>query len=98
MSISDECDVDDAAERIVSRDQPYPTSGTKDNRKLSLDEDDEKEDRDADGDEDTESLRVEDMASWAGQPAIKGSTESMRMALLTLSLVGLQCVYYAMNL
>lgn len=31
-----------------------------------------------------------DMASWAGQPAIKGSTESMRMALLTLSLIGLQ--------
>lgn len=32
----------------------------------------------------------EDMASWVGQPAIKGSTESMRMALLTLSLIGLQ--------
>ena len=31
-----------------------------------------------------------DMASWVGQPAIKGSTESMRMALLTLSLIGLQ--------
>lgn len=33
-----------------------------------------------------------DMASWVGQPAIKGSTESMRMALLTLSLIGLQYV------
>ncbi|EDN94156.1 hypothetical protein SS1G_10025 [Sclerotinia sclerotiorum 1980 UF-70] len=31
-----------------------------------------------------------DMASWSGQPAIKGSTEQMRMALLTFSLVGLQ--------
>lgn len=31
-----------------------------------------------------------DMASWVGQPAIKGSTDSMRMALLTLSLIGLQ--------
>ena len=31
-----------------------------------------------------------DMASWAGQPSIKGSTESMRMALLTLSLIGIQ--------
>lgn len=30
------------------------------------------------------------MASWAGQPSIKGSSESMRMALLTFSLVGLQ--------
>ena len=30
------------------------------------------------------------VASWAGQPAIKGSTESMRMALLTFSLIGLQ--------
>lgn len=38
--------------------------------------------------EDTEA----DMASWVGQPAIKGSTESMRMALLTLSLIGLQYV------
>ncbi|KAM0129990.1 hypothetical protein ACHAO1_008154 [Botrytis cinerea] len=31
-----------------------------------------------------------DMASWSGQPAIKGSTEQMRMAMLTFSLVGLQ--------
>ncbi|KAL3419030.1 General alpha-glucoside permease 2 [Phlyctema vagabunda] len=30
------------------------------------------------------------MASWAGQPHIKGSSESMRMALLTTSLIGLQ--------
>lgn len=32
------------------------------------------------------------MASWIGTPAVKGSTESMRMALLTFSLIGLQCV------
>lgn len=32
------------------------------------------------------------MASWAGTPAIKGSTESMRMMLLTFSLIGLQYV------
>ena len=31
-------------------------------------------------------------ASWAGTPSIKGSTESVRMALLTFSLVGLQYV------
>lgn len=32
-----------------------------------------------------------DMASsWAGQPHIKGSSESLRMALLTFSLIGLQ--------
>lgn len=31
-----------------------------------------------------------DMASWAGRPSIKGSTESMRMALLTISLIGIQ--------
>jgi hypothetical protein len=35
---------------------------------------------------------VEDMASWTGHPHVKGSSESMRMALLTLSSVGLQCV------
>ncbi|KAH8676829.1 major facilitator superfamily domain-containing protein [Tricladium varicosporioides] len=29
-------------------------------------------------------------SSWAGQPHIKGSSESMRMALLTFSLIGLQ--------
>ena len=29
-------------------------------------------------------------ASWAGSPSIKGSTESIRMALLTFSLIGLQ--------
>jgi hypothetical protein len=34
-----------------------------------------------------------DMASWAGQPAVKGSTETMRMALLTLSMAGLQYVW-----
>ncbi len=36
------------------------------------------------------SVREGKMASWAGQPSIKGSSESMRMALLTFSLVGLQ--------
>lgn len=34
----------------------------------------------------------EDMASWAGTPSVKGSTESMRMALLSLSLIGIACV------
>lgn len=29
-------------------------------------------------------------ASWAGTPHVKGSSESMRMALLTFSLIGLQ--------
>jgi solute carrier family 45 protein 1/2/4 len=29
-------------------------------------------------------------AQWAGTPSVKGSTESMRMALLTASLIGLQ--------
>jgi hypothetical protein len=36
--------------------------------------------------------RGESMASWAGQPSIRGSTESMRMALLTVTAVGLQYV------
>jgi hypothetical protein len=30
------------------------------------------------------------MAIWAGKPTIKGSTETMRMALLTFSLIGIQ--------
>ena len=33
-----------------------------------------------------------EMATWSGQPSVKGSSESMRMALLTFSLVGLQLV------
>lgn len=32
------------------------------------------------------------VAQWAGTPSVKGSSESMRMALLTASLIGLQCV------
>ena len=32
-------------------------------------------------------------ASWVGTPSIKGSTESVRMALLTFSLIGLQYVH-----
>ena len=32
------------------------------------------------------------VAQWAGTPSIKGSSESVRMALLTASLIGLQCV------
>lgn len=47
--------------------------------------------------EEDRSVNVDDegpekMASWQGQPAVKGSTESMRMALLTFSLVGIQFV------
>lgn len=34
------------------------------------------------------------MASWVGRPSVKGSTETMRMALLTFSLVGLQYGFY----
>ena len=36
------------------------------------------------------SVRLEDMAQWSGQPVIKGSRESMRMALLTFSIIGIQ--------
>lgn len=35
---------------------------------------------------------IGNMASWAGTPVIKGSTESVRMMLLTFSLIGLQYV------
>jgi hypothetical protein len=72
--------VDDDAADIVEQSSPrqelvaYPTSGTRQ------------------GDEEEVKVEEEDdmAASWAGQPAIKGSTESMRMALLTFSLIGLQ--------
>lgn len=32
-------------------------------------------------------------ARWVGTPSIKGRNESARMALLTFSLLGLQCVF-----
>jgi solute carrier family 45 protein 1/2/4 len=38
------------------------------------------------------------MAQWIGAPKIKGSTESMRMALLTASLIGLQYVHACLPL
>ncbi|KFY19004.1 hypothetical protein V493_08203 [Pseudogymnoascus sp. VKM F-4281 (FW-2241)] len=55
----------------------YPTGGWR----RPEEHDDLTEDKMGDG---------KDMASWAGQPSIKGSTESMRMALLTISLIGIQ--------
>jgi hypothetical protein len=66
----------------------YPTSGTR------------QPDAEADtGGEDVKDRKDgEDMASWAGQPAIKGSTESMGMVLLTFSLIGLQYVTQNMPL
>jgi hypothetical protein len=70
--------VDDEAAHIAEQSSQqqvsYPTSGTRQNN--------------------GEEIKVEEdddmAASWAGTPAIKGSTESMRMALLTFSLIGLQ--------
>jgi hypothetical protein len=56
--------------------QPYPTSGT----------------RQVEGNELKITEETEDMASFSGLPSIKGSTESMRMLLLTFSIIGLQYV------
>jgi hypothetical protein len=33
------------------------------------------------------------VAQWSGTPKVKGSSESMRMALLTASLIGLQYLH-----
>lgn len=35
------------------------------------------------------------MAQWSGTPHVKGSSETVRMALLTFSIIGLQSVYPA---
>lgn len=37
---------------------------------------------------------LREMAQWSGQPSVKGSTEAMRMALLTFSMAGLQYVEF----
>ncbi len=75
----------------------YPTSGTRQSRTQHDENNDyngDTSDEEAQDtkDEDTARAEAEDatMASWVGQPAIRGSTESMRMVLLTLSLIGLQ--------
>jgi hypothetical protein len=91
MAIKD-VDDDDAADS--SRNYRYPTFGTCGHEALQRAEG-------FDGDIIRERERPRrtdtagDMASWAGQPAIKGSTETMRMALLTFSLIGLQYVQLA---
>lgn len=61
------------------------------------DSDDEFEDEikgigsgDDDDDDDGRIVTSADMASWSGQPHVKGSSETMRMVLLTFSLIGLQ--------
>jgi hypothetical protein len=36
------------------------------------------------------SISRDKMASWVGQPSVKGSTEGVRMGLLTLTAMGLQ--------
>ncbi len=36
---------------------------------------------------------VANMSTWAGQPSIKGSTETVRMFLLTCVSIGITCVY-----
>lgn len=92
MSEFGHSDVDDAAEFHV-RDHPYPTSGSR-NKRGSIGD---KEKEGGYSEDEGEYLKAEDMASWAGQPAIKGSTESMRMALLTLSLIGLQYVCHLID-
>ncbi len=85
MNHPEKFQVDDDAADITQQSSPpqlqeaYPTSGS----------------RQVDGDEDQAKVQEEEdeddmAASWAGQPSIKGSTETMRMALLTFSLIGLQ--------
>lgn len=38
-------------------------------------------------------VRMPQAARWVGSPSIKGKSESVRMALLTFSLLGLQYVF-----
>jgi solute carrier family 45 protein 1/2/4 len=33
------------------------------------------------------------MASWSGQPAIRGNSEAVRMILLSFVTIGITCVY-----
>ena len=78
MSLPEDVEIDDVPTDITEEDTqqhpPYPTSGT----------------REVEGEEVKAAEEDEDMAQWAGQPRVKGSTESVRMALLTFSLIGLQ--------
>ena len=81
MNLPEDVEIDDVTADIAEDDtqeqQAYPTSGT----------------RQVEGEEVKIAEEDEDMAQWAGKPSVKGSTESMRMALLTFSLIGLQYVH-----
>lgn len=55
--------------------------------------DEEDEDEDEFENQSQGDIDQDTMSSWSGQPAIKGSSESMRMALLTFSMIGLQYGY-----
>lgn len=80
----------------------YPTSGSRVDGPLAEDHHEEvgqggrvKEEEDETEAQEPEELENEiemGAASWAGTPSILGSSESIRMALLTVSLVGLQYV------
>jgi hypothetical protein len=79
--VIDDSSTDSALDDSTISLQDYPTSGTRA-------QEDEGEVVKPEGDKEEE-----DMSSWAGQPAIKGSSETMRMALLTFSMIGLQYVF-----
>jgi hypothetical protein len=91
MNSLDDFEVDDDAADITEQgpsSQPqqqeaYPTSGTRP-------ADGSEEEGESEGQAKEQGEEDDMAASWAGQPSIKGSSETMRMVLLTFSLIGLQ--------
>lgn len=104
----DDAATEDSTQLSHARLAAYPTSGTRAGRPLLEDQNEEggertrakEEEVEEEEDDRSEFGEVEELedntemgaASWAGTPTIRGSSESMRMALLTVSLVGLQYV------
>jgi solute carrier family 45 protein 1/2/4 len=83
--IEDRDDAKNTTRLTQGRQGPYPTE------EICQEEGEEGNLEGEHGNENAQAeVEDEDMASWTGQPSIKGSTESMRMALLTFSLIGLQ--------
>ncbi|WYZ34459.1 hypothetical protein EsH8_I_000735 [Colletotrichum jinshuiense] len=90
---------------------PHHFAGRRRDEDSDDDEDDGDDDHDDHDDDEGDALVLEQdpagMSSWAGQPSIKGSSEAMRMVLLTFNTLGITftwgiemtyCTPYLLNL
>lgn len=76
-------DIDDTQE---------PSTGRRDSGSHGLVREQPAADQDIDIDQDDDYQNPAEMASWTGQPSIRGTSETVRMILLTFNTIGITCV------